>query len=638
MMLPNPSSHQIEAVRYWKEGHNVVCSACAGAGKSTLIAHVCSSISERVIVLSYNKLLAEDTKLLLNNCSSAAECFTFHGLCSRFFGLTTDDEEMENVVNALEEGEFCSKALSTCTHLCIDECQDLKHLHVRLINVLFRGCQIFIVGDEAQMLYDYDTDDPGSLKYMESPMSYFDSPFEWKRVRLGVSYRISSRMARIANMYLPLEKEGIIGANPLNECVDVYDVSPNEWERIVIGTIQEYSHQDVVILVHKRSNNHHLTRMLNRISNMMGKNVPIHVHGSDGAAGSKQGYLRVMTYHASKGTQTRVAVILGASAACPCNPLHVALTRAQTKLVIVQDIHDPLMIDSTIQTLKGDGVVKHFCGYSTSPPLPPLVQRDSFVDLCAWKSHSRHKDACHMIVTESSQAIYPDSDNTWDDISCVVRLAACLRYEHERTGTCLRVQRTREARRIRRSQYGDVIRKGCQDRFFYKDDHEMLPHDLSSLFRTTCSSINKGGSSVSAWCTVACSLMSWGGYHHQMRQNLPVEKVDQSSFDSLVSRLYGLMQNQGVLAFDKHVFKEFQVGERNVIVHGRCAFASPSHIYEIVYDKKITKHQKLKCALLLSLFPSSVACCHILNLKDGSREIISLADRDAFARTMVSGF
>ena len=100
--------------------------------------------------------------------------------------------------------------------------------------------------------------------------------------------------------------------------------------------------------------------------------------------------------------------------------------------------------------------------------------------------------------------------------------------------------------------------------------------------------------------------------------------------------LIAFLDRSPPIEYDVQVQRELCVGDDRLIVHGRATFVRQGSICEVIHEDKISKHHRMKCALLLSLFPESVEYCELLNISNGSNERLWVQDRVAFLTGMFS--
>ena len=653
-MLPSPSDAQRDAIVPWTRGLNTVCSACAGAGKSTLLAHVCRATGAPTMVLAYNKELAADTKRILDAHAPHARCYTFHGLCTRLFRLTHDDDALEDVVDDLEQQRLATRELDDVRHVCVDEAQDLKETHLRLLRALFRDAAFFVVGDEVQMLYDYDPDDPASLRYMREPERHFPSTRAWERRRLGESFRISRRVSDLVNHALAPEYEPLRGVGASEEPVSLFTISPFQAEPIVSAAIRHYGHRNVMLLTATKKNNKPLTLLLNQLSNKYGKALPLHVHGTDTAdERGKQGKLRVLTWHASKGTQTRVAIVLGVNAESSHNALHVALTRASRKLIVLQDadrVHPAFDPEGVARLRAAGSVVCDDASLRIRAPRPRSEHADDVshfaVDAGEWSPRGRARGVDALLRVDAVPALYDMSvhmvrtENTWEDASEAICLAALLRVEHEMRGACRRVERTLSAAQRTREQVVEGIVQARQERYHVARAVDMLPPDLRGLVEACYDTVGAGEATASTWITVACVLLSWGKYHHRTRQLLPSTWFSDDIFNLIFEHARRSVATMGTDAqFDElrsRVVERAKGADaddaRPVVLHGRPCVCDAERVLLFVFGDQITGRDRQRATLMATLGPPRDAprAEAVVNLKDGSWTRVRVLDEAAF--------
>ena len=146
-----------------REGYNCVVEAVPGGVKTTLLI-AATEISPLSLVLTYNNRLCAMLKAVMND--ENVTCMTFHALCARHLGTCRDDEQMSIWVEQLERGDIKpAPQVPAYDLLLLDEAQDIRSLYVRLLKGLglLKTTQKIVVGDEHQLLYDFDPMFPSSL-------------------------------------------------------------------------------------------------------------------------------------------------------------------------------------------------------------------------------------------------------------------------------------------------------------------------------------------------------------------------------------------------------------------------------------------------------------------------------------------
>ena len=211
--------------------------------------------------------------------------------------------------------------------------------------------QVVLVGDSQQMIYDYDPDDAANLKIFENPGAFFGVSFE--RVRLSTSFRLAPKCAAFANALLPPRCERLVGGNTrsTDAKVDFLVASPFQWRNEVfrwvldglpIGKPGEEGVKSCLILCSFKRGNLKLQQLANMLTE---HGFALYVHGSDPSSIKATAQITVSSFHASKGEEADVVVVLDVNDRSAVNPLHVAVTRTRERLLVVSskdDMYEPL--------------------------------------------------------------------------------------------------------------------------------------------------------------------------------------------------------------------------------------------------------------------------------------------------------
>jgi len=749
-----------------KSGKSVVCTACAGGGKTTLIVEACARTPHASIVLAYNRQLAQDTRDALAESAPRGQCFTFHGLASRLFRSTPDDDALAGVVDDLEAGILVTPTeLQLTPHICVDEAQDLTCLHVRFVRLVFPNpAQFLIVGDDRQMLYDYHTQNPASIEFMRSPASWCNSSGEWVRCQLAESFRISSHMAAVANAARVCEEEEADGASDMSTCermprvrmpgaqtpdvcmpdermpdermpdeqipdapeghgedsengdrrvtsdrphgstarehigdrdiigrgassdpVDVVFANNYEWYSVVAAVLRDHPHAEVVILTRRRRNNAPLTVLLNQLSNRHGVQTPLHVHGAD--AVDKRvavGKLRVLTWHASKGMQARVVIALGVARLSDRNALHVALTRATHRLVVVQNVDDPhvALVGDRLRRLIDAGHVRVSRLQDSCSPrapvrgdpvkAPALVNVDEWAGDGVWREIAARAhfdevcDTAHDVgdvgglidadapatrrehehenarETEHDQerAQTVRVDDRWEDVSDTLCDATLVAVEAVVSGTCVLTER--QAHRASHQDAARYVASGGQARIVPPLPGPPLALDLSTVYHEACDRVrcSQRGSfpRVNDCLVVAAGMRSWGGYNHQMRQMLPLSWTRSFHLRGDAERLASFVKATVGIAPTFHRRFHATTADGGVL-YGSAFAVGGGEAVRVVSAPCIARVDRARAALLLCLSPGSeVSRVSIYNLRTHAytRVRVDAQDRAALLASAIA--
>lgn len=630
MDLPAPTDSQANALSAWNAGYNVTCSACAGAGKSTMLTHVCAQKSCPTVVLAYNKQLAIDMNRLLSEFAEHATCYTFHGMCSCLFRLVTDDDDLYSLILDLEAGVVSTKALEDVEVVCIDEAQDLNDLHIRLLRVLLPHRRVFMVGDEVQMLYDHSVTDPASTVYMSQPHLHFVSNNTWKRVRLGSSHRITYSMSRAVNHVLSDDYDRIHTLRAETEAVELFTIQSCRWVDVILHALKNVVLDDVVVLCPVWRNSWPLKNLMNQISNRFGNRLPLHMHGLDPVASStREGKLRFMSWHASKGTQCKLAIVLGVDATSRHNPLHVALTRAFHRLVIVNDVQNSHVAfhSDAIACLVEEGSVVEVVEQVRQVIAKKEDQTLKTLNLRHWCPNGRVTQLLSTAVIDVvSLPSVGEGGRFSDDVSHVVCKAVLLRLEKELNNTSQQISNSIHGVRACSAEIPGMILSGCQKKVSTTDPKHALPLDMRTLFDRSLDALNSVAHARHLdWLCVAAGLLSWSGFHHTMRQRLPIDWISSTQFSEMYERALRccteVSRSHGGARFD--VTKSMRVGD--VVMYSTCDIVYNNGTGSIlICADQVTNKDRIVALCIQMLHKLRVV--NIINVNDATIERLSTRD------------
>ena len=107
------------------------------------------------------------------------------------------DSLMKEAVNLLEVNEDVKKR-NQRKYIAVDECQDTDTTQFRLLQLLYNG-NIFVVGDENQLIYEWRSAQAGNL-------TNFSRTFRGaKTLYLGANYRSTQRLVEFFKKILPVD-------------------------------------------------------------------------------------------------------------------------------------------------------------------------------------------------------------------------------------------------------------------------------------------------------------------------------------------------------------------------------------------------------------------------------------------------
>ena len=267
----------------------------------------------QVVILSYNRPLATEMTAKLERLERAglmpqgvsARAFTFHGLCTHLFALTPDDTTMEDVLDKVERGDVRPACGFAPTHVCVDEVQDMRALHHRLLRaVLPGGCVHLLVGDANQLLYDFERP-PATTAFMETPWLFFAAE-EWRASRLSVSFRLTPPVAALVNAIA--EQDGLAPLEAGNASddpppVQVISCSVWQWAQTLTPLLLQAIREEgcpsrVGVLVRSVRTSQPLLALVNSLA---AHNVAVYVHSCDGAdARVRERKICISTWHSAQ--------------------------------------------------------------------------------------------------------------------------------------------------------------------------------------------------------------------------------------------------------------------------------------------------------------------------------------------------
>ena len=359
MALPSHSDEQRQVIEQLRLGRCVSLSALAGTGKTTTALQVVQALQINTVILTYNRFLSDDCnerihKFNIKNCVA----FTYHGFISKCSAtLCNNDTALLELVRKWENG-IDVPARYQHSLFIIDEIQDMKPSFYEALRFLFPlDIQMMVVGDENQLLYDYQIDDaatPIFLQHSSQHFGMFTGDRAWINLQLTVSYRMTPNIAAFCNV---IWGTNIVGANHScpNYPVEYWhiDAFASAFQDRTAEFIDTYGIENVMILnsispisgdsgKSKRPLEHHINKLLQRQSACGKRKYNVHVkesvRGNEGSSDWNE-KLRVWTFCASKGMETKVTICFGIEVyngrVTAKNQVGVGCSRASEKLIIV---------------------------------------------------------------------------------------------------------------------------------------------------------------------------------------------------------------------------------------------------------------------------------------------------------------
>lgn len=524
-----------EIVEHLSTG-NVVVEAVPGAGKSRLLRIVCETSDEPSLVLAYNAQLAlEMSQELPEN----VYCMTFHALCSRTLQTARDDNMLHEIVLRAERGEIQASNVPDVKQILLDESQDVRELYVRLLRVcglLTESHRVLVVGDERQLIYDFDDTFPASLALLKRTEETLSTTTPWTRTYWRDSYRLTPSVTSFVNHIFNTD---IRSRSSIDTKIQV--IVPRTMFRLFMALEQYVKQEDTLVLVDKKQGNRPLRAFLNECSK---QELKVLVHGideieeQDAAEQCTDRRVTCGTFWSAKGLQAGQVVIL-LSGAMMHNPLYVALTRATHNLILVIDSKDvnnaicnAIVALPHLVEVQGDmQVIVRGC----NSPLGILQTREPRTVNTFTSTTGRRMDTlcpkrssviAHMSITHDSHETTPQetsSDATCTRADFAVKLSL-IKYELEQTGRIRHMEDVLEPTRLDSEHAEQAIRKGMVSRWVPRS--VSLEHLLSGDLRHSAQESYKR---LQTNCTsdewydlgnVALACIAWDHYDHLMRNHV----------------------------------------------------------------------------------------------------------------------
>ena len=609
--------------------YNVFVDAPPGTGKSWLLVEAgklfYEKTQENVLIVAYNTELAAELVQTITNykLDEYISCFTFHGLCTNFFELASDDVSLDNCIQKMEKNEKIPSKFIDVGALLIDESQDMNNLHLRLLKCLVKKPPLMmIVGDPRQRLYDFGQ--YPSLMVQSDHFSFINSE-PWMHVSLTLSQRITPSIAKLVDCYFNSGLRSI-----KNEDTRVHAHKVGKWN---IGERVEYilkqhdvPFEDVNLLAATKTGNTPLKTAINYLSS---KNIPLYVQGVDGSnIHVRKKKIRVMSFHASKGTECTLSIVLVPYDVSD-NPLYVALTRSKKYLhvlFVAEEVHAGLL-----NSMKLSGVVLHD-GLEYEKGIPPPIQRVKEKRKIAQVSTPRNtfiaRRAKISNISSASNSI-GDSDmiitnlktGMSEDVSKIYTVATMAKLEYEHTGriramediiTPVRLDYTMQETAIRAGHMGRFVSpKIREESLLNKKCLEIASHSYDSVV------------TVQDWCSIAAAILSWNGYHHSMQQVLPVSDwVDEQLFE----KIYGVAKQFTILDDNTRFDIRMKKDSNDTLVHTRAHIVTKNMVYHIIWGPEITNTNHAEA--MVRAWISGAQKCTIISLSSGAVSIVKVENND----------
>lgn len=355
-----PSEEQMNVIQSIKDGFNVQVDAVAGSGKTTTVLSLADQISDKIIIqLTYNSELKEEVvqkKLKYNETMylDNLSIYTYHSLAYQFY--STEAKTDIGINKIVSSNMIPRRKLPSIDILVLDEIQDMNELYYKFVNKFIRdlnkNVQLLILGDKYQGLYEFKGADTRflTLAYQLWPCS----SFEFKRVELNTSYRVTNSISKFVNNVM-LGEPRIKAHKKGENVVYVRHTNPFDCAKIIAYKLTEQILQgnlnpdDIFILAASVKSD---SSPLKLIENILVKNgIPCYIPMNETSSINREvikGKVIFASFHQSKGRERKMVIVQGfdndyfkyfnrdsPSNVCP-STLYVAATRSTSTLIVIE--------------------------------------------------------------------------------------------------------------------------------------------------------------------------------------------------------------------------------------------------------------------------------------------------------------
>lgn len=341
-MLPVPSEEQQEICNSLSNGNNVIVNAVAGAGKTTTVLLSMSSVKGPCLLLTYNKLLKENTrKEAEENSIYNLEVHSYNS-----FGVAYISDKCCTDAGFLDDYEITG--VPQYERIYIDEIQDCTYMYYKLIKKLLstqNNPQIIALGDPRQTIFGFKG---ANSKYLTLADQIFESTRPWVRLTLRTSYRLTIPMADCMNECVLKENrfESIKPGPP----VQLRIMNLSQVRTVVDQLLSQpgVTRNDIFILNYSTKPSPTMIKLENSL-----KGIPRIVLNDDAGAVDERvtnGKLVISSFHKVKGLGRSKVIVLGfdtgyhysdrtADTTKCSNPMYVGLSRSTNELILIHAVY-----------------------------------------------------------------------------------------------------------------------------------------------------------------------------------------------------------------------------------------------------------------------------------------------------------
>jgi hypothetical protein len=324
------------------ENKNVRISAVAGSGKTTAILKIAEKYNGKILLLTYNRKLKDETRMRTTRVIDF-DIYTLHGYCTMISGTSCYTDTQLHYPDAIT---------SDYDLIAIDEIQDFTDRYYEFVSAVIKHnvvpCQLLILGDERQMIYEHKG---AKTQYLNDPETKFGIKFE--TVVFDTSYRITKEICKFINVAFPDIKISAFKSGPKPQ---YYRMSRKKSIQVIISDIKfklsnGYKTSDFFILLYSAKSELKSPEYSYITKEMDG--IPIYLQSNDDETPQDKllnGKIPICTFHKTKGLERRVVYVLGFDnyygikyGRDLSNLFYVAATRSLSELYLFQTHDYPLV-------------------------------------------------------------------------------------------------------------------------------------------------------------------------------------------------------------------------------------------------------------------------------------------------------
>lgn len=460
--LEERSDEQNEIIKEVKNGNNIIVDAVAGSGKTTTILYIGKEINNKnILLLTYNKRLKIETrekikKLNINNI----ECHNYHSYGKKYYDNRCSTDL---IIKSIIDNNIQINKHNKYDIIIIDETQDMTILYYEFLCKIIKDtnnkdCQIVILGDKKQCIFEFLDSDERFIKYAEKIFNFNDK--KWSKKFLSMSFRLTDECKNFINKIILRKSRFKINHN--NNKFKIRLLKSNAYSNTIINEIKYYidkgyKYDDIFILCPSIKGNRSPCIILSYILSI--ENIPIYISLNDDTIINEEiikNKIVFATFHQVKGLERKVIILYGFDNSyikyynkninnkCP-NIFYVALTRSSEQMTLIHDpkydhmsFIDSQFINNFVETISYDQYFpnhtntiyddkKYYYIYDLTNHIPSSL----FFKL--------HNLFSYEIIQEKSDIlniinIIKDKNNLYEDITDINSIAIPSYYEYKKTG------------------------------------------------------------------------------------------------------------------------------------------------------------------------------------------------------------